>query len=1059
MNLEDTCLRWKDVSSVRMPALPDSAGAFRAWKNAFLPLLIALDSSDQSHLYTWLLEAFNARTPQQTTHLQEDSDGFPRFDRILCSWFTKDACLKGYFGTRIQAFIEESIARGMQLRGRPLLNLVVREFDLDAALGGVVSAVELFQISSPDSDMQSLIHFRDKVRYILGQLPIGDRPADHMMSKWLYERLKKVRQLQLTVDRIRESPAGSNERTYDYLWNRLERVIAESQQEKNLSSVQEGLKKGPKKLATPGNPSNASNGQSQKGKKGKGKNDGKSKGQGKGGKNQGKFKSSTTSTGGFNDGKGSGGNPKPDQHTTQNSNKKDSVCLFYPKGLCRRGADCPYRHEGPPPALSTSGALSSQAKAKATPAKAPPAAKAAVALIAATQVLGASASIASSPGPIELEWALDSGAGENLASVGAFVNQGVPTHLIEQVSTVSSSPITFETGGGAKSSTNTVGTIGDVTGDGLVYLLKACPYVRSLGKLIEKGFSFFWGPEYDPTLVPPNIPFRVSCDTSCCHIADRVEHCVPIFRETTSFTYGMPAVGVSSDEPSLPALDADAPAVVVEDVSGDSIGLEEMFQELEAMKDDDASKAPHEAQSSDPKGPSVPAKDVYQHNVDEDEHQVLHSHAKLPMDHLLTHQPASKFCDVCRQAKLRARAHQRFANQSEATRDARVIESPNDFLQKISVDHLESTEESLKGDQYALVCVDQYSGVLNAYPARSKSQGAVEQALLHFCREKKPIVASDRYPSILAAVRDLKMSSDPSPPNDPIHNSLVESSINVIRQGTRSLLLQSGLKIEHWPSAMRCFSYQYDLTTPPSDHPGSLRDESHRYHHALPEGVEGPEVPPLSFDNKLHMALSYHPEPRVIPYGSLVWYLGKSKEPQAPKSFGPNGRPAIYVGPEVLPGMRCKDIHVLLDLAALTSTDHVREIRTKDFVSPTGSWVFPLSQVPMLLSPHFKPAIHSSGPPAISPPESSDDLLADISRNRSITKRRLAQYGITDHCDGCINGTYSHTPACRTRFNTLLDTAEPRAVDSGGGQILRLTCMMNQKNLNLQRILFLFLTL
>ena len=166
MNLEDTCLRWKDVSSVRMPALPDSAGAFRAWKNAFLPLLIALDSSDQSHLYTWLLEAFNARTPQQTTRLQEDSDGFPRFDRVLCSWFTKDACLKGYFGTRIQAFIEESIARGMQLRGRPLLNLVVREFDLDAALGGVVSAVELFQISSPDSDMQSLIHFRDKVRYI-----------------------------------------------------------------------------------------------------------------------------------------------------------------------------------------------------------------------------------------------------------------------------------------------------------------------------------------------------------------------------------------------------------------------------------------------------------------------------------------------------------------------------------------------------------------------------------------------------------------------------------------------------------------------------------------------------------------------------------------------------------------------------------------------------------------------------------------------------------------------------------------------------------------------------
>ena len=64
-----TCPRWKDVSSVRMPALPDSAGGFRAWKNAFLPLIISLDSSDESHLYQWLLQAFNARSPQDITHL------------------------------------------------------------------------------------------------------------------------------------------------------------------------------------------------------------------------------------------------------------------------------------------------------------------------------------------------------------------------------------------------------------------------------------------------------------------------------------------------------------------------------------------------------------------------------------------------------------------------------------------------------------------------------------------------------------------------------------------------------------------------------------------------------------------------------------------------------------------------------------------------------------------------------------------------------------------------------------------------------------------------------
>lgn len=147
--LEDSW-RWKDVSNVRMPALPDSAGSFRAWRNACLPMLVALGSSDQNHLYDWLLKAFNARTPVELQVLRDDSEGFRRFDRVLCSWFTKDTCLKGHFGTRIQAFVEESIATNRTLRGRPLLKLVVREFDLDTALGGVVSAVELFRLSIID---------------------------------------------------------------------------------------------------------------------------------------------------------------------------------------------------------------------------------------------------------------------------------------------------------------------------------------------------------------------------------------------------------------------------------------------------------------------------------------------------------------------------------------------------------------------------------------------------------------------------------------------------------------------------------------------------------------------------------------------------------------------------------------------------------------------------------------------------------------------------------------------------------------------------------------------
>ena len=68
--LEDS-LRWKDVSSVRMPSLPDSAGAFRGWRNAVLPSHMALHSPDENHLYR-LLKAFNARAPDGVHTFKED---------------------------------------------------------------------------------------------------------------------------------------------------------------------------------------------------------------------------------------------------------------------------------------------------------------------------------------------------------------------------------------------------------------------------------------------------------------------------------------------------------------------------------------------------------------------------------------------------------------------------------------------------------------------------------------------------------------------------------------------------------------------------------------------------------------------------------------------------------------------------------------------------------------------------------------------------------------------------------------------------------------------------
>ena len=430
------------------------------------------------------------------------------------------------------------------------------------------------------------------------------------------------------------------------------------------------------------------------------------------------------------------------------------------------------------------------------------------------------------------------------------------------------------------------------------------------GQLVQSGFSFFWDPNHEPTLVPPTIGFNVNCDFSKCVVADRVEHCVPTFKEDDSFVHGVPATAspafdgerVSRVEDTEPASEAVGSSIsVIEVAGGDFVvdliepishdreapdfavetpeGLKdfEVHTPLELMPDFSADVPSKGA--SDPRDP----KDLSP--GDPPDMHASRGTGHVPFDHLLCHQPASRHCDVCRQAKLRQRPHKRFHNQSESSRAAQVIEAPTEFLQRISIDHMESTEEGLRGEQYALICVDQFSWVLYAYPSKSKSQAAVGSALRHFCRGKRPVVALDRYPSLLVAICDLHMVSDPAAPNSPIHNALVESSINVIRQGTRSLLVQSGLNIMHWLCAMSRFSYQYDLSSPPTLADGSLRAAAYQHQLELPERVEGPALPPIEFDSKLHMALTYQPEPRMLPFGAMVWLLGKSKDPTNPKSL------------------------------------------------------------------------------------------------------------------------------------------------------------------------------
>ena len=176
------------------------------------------------------------------------------------------------------------------------------------------------------------------------------------------------------------------ERTYDYLWTRLQRVITESQHEKNLASIQEGLKKGPKKFGLPGGPS-PDQPLAKMGGKGKG---GSLSGDAQKGKSKGKEK---------------GGRTKPNQKVTpktriqENKMKKENqmrnlVTRPHPRKVfaysSRKGCvgeeptvhTRSYKHQGSPSSGSTGSATAPKAKATSAATAAPKAQPSKAAMVA-----------------------------------------------------------------------------------------------------------------------------------------------------------------------------------------------------------------------------------------------------------------------------------------------------------------------------------------------------------------------------------------------------------------------------------------------------------------------------------------------------------------------------------------------------------------------------------------------------------------------------------------------------------------------------------------------------
>ena len=350
-------------------------------------------------------------------------------------------------------------------------------------------------------------------------------------------------------------------------------------------------------------------------------------------------------------------------------------------------------------------------------------------------------------------------------------------------------------------------------------------------------------------------------------------------------------------------------------------------------------------------------------------------------------------------------------------------------MERISVDFIIASDSvGIGGENVALVMVDRFSGLIGVHSCETRSAEEAEEGLRHFCGTVAPNiveVSSDREKGILKASRDLGFVVDPAPPNVKIHNPIAEAAIRTLTGSVSSLLLHAGMKPDHWPLAIRYFEFSYNINTMSRT--------------ALD--------PPVTCFEAAH---GYQYEGYMIPFGALVWFKGTGG-----KSFEPKGRPAIYLGAELIHGMKFKGNHIVWPLENCLKGVY-RETVVRTLAIPNGKWRFPLraSESSQGMAPiqsyvpppdletieegeseFDNPIDHpkNGGEESSSNKKGTEDTVhTRMRRNRAITTIRIGIFGRTPKCDGCKHGTYGHTKACRERFNRLLDENEPIKPDSSG---------------------------
>ena len=111
-----------------------------------------------------------------------------------------------------------------------------------------------------------------------------------------------------------------------------------------------------------------------------------------------------------------------------------------------------------------------------------------------------------------MKYIADSGAGRTIYSERALVEQGVPRSVLRQLEGAASEAVTFNTGGGDRDSTKSIGITSNVLGKTEAFKLESAPFAVAMGiAVMERKQPFIWQHVDKPFYCTDYRKLKISC--------------------------------------------------------------------------------------------------------------------------------------------------------------------------------------------------------------------------------------------------------------------------------------------------------------------------------------------------------------------------------------------------------------------------------------------------------------------------------------------------------------------------------------------------------------------